>query len=76
VAINPGLIRTERLVTILKAQAEESLGDENRWEELIDPVFVPGEPQHIADLTAFLASDLSGNTTGTVFTVDGGSSVR
>ena len=76
VAINPGLIRTERLVTILKAQAEESLGDENRWEELIDPVFVPGEPHHIADLTAFLASDLSGNTTGTVFTVDGGNSAR
>ncbi|HAD38233.1 MAG TPA: short-chain dehydrogenase [Gammaproteobacteria bacterium] len=76
VAINPGLIRTERLVTILKAQAEASLGDENRWEELIDPVFAPGDPQHIADLAAFLASDLSGNTTGTVFTVDGGSSVR
>ena len=76
VAINPGLIRTERLVTILKVQAEESLGDENRWKELIDPVFAPGEPHHIADLTAFLASDLSGNTTGTVFTVDGGSSVR
>ena len=36
----------------------------------------PGEPHHIADLAAFLASDLSGNTTGTVFTVDGGSSVR
>ena len=76
VAINPGLIRTERLVTILKAQAEESLGDENRWEELVDPIFAPGDPQHIADLTAFLASDLSSNTTGTVFTVDGGSSVR
>ena len=76
VAINPGLIRTERLVTILKAQAEESLGDESRWEELVDPVFAPGDPQHIADLAAFLASGLSGNTTGTVFTVDGGSSAR
>ena len=76
VAINPGLIRTERLVAILKAQAEESFGDENRWEELIDPVFAPGEPQHIADLAAFLASNLSGNITGTVFTVDGGSSAR
>ena len=75
-AINPGLIRTERLVTILKAQAEESLGDENRWEELSDPIFGPGDPQHIGDLAAFLASDLSGNTTGTVFTVDGGSCVR
>jgi len=76
VAINPGLIQTERLVTILKVQAEESLGDESRWEELVDPVFAPGDPQHIADLAAFLASGLSGNTTGTVFTVDGGSSAR
>ena len=70
VAINPGLIRTERLVKILKAQAEESAELRRNW---LDH---PGEPRHIADLTAFLASDLSGNTTGTVFTVDGGSSVR
>ena len=76
VAINPGLIRTERLVTILKTQALERFGDDDRWEELIDPVFPPGNPQHIADLAAFLASDLSGNTTGTVLTVDGGSCAR
>ncbi len=30
----------------------------------------PGEPHHIPDLTAFLASDLSDSTTGAVFTVD------
>ena len=76
VAINPGQIKTERLVTILKTQALERFGDEDRWEELIDPVFPPGNPQHIADLVAFLASDLSGNTTGTVLTVDGGSCAR
>jgi hypothetical protein len=76
VAINPGLIKTERLVTILKTQALERFGDEDQWEDLIDPVFPPGNPQHIADLVAFLASDLSGNTTGTVLTVDGGSCVR
>ena len=76
VAINPGLIKTERLVTILKTQALERFGDAARWEELIDPAFPPGNPQHIADLVAFLASDLSGNTTGTVLTVDGGSCAR
>ena len=76
VAINPGLIKTERLVTILKTQALERFGDEARWEELIDPAFPPGNPQHIADLVAFLASDLSGNTTGTVLTGDGGSCAR
>jgi NAD(P)-dependent dehydrogenase (short-subunit alcohol dehydrogenase family) len=76
VAINPGLIKTERLVTILKTQALERFGNENQWEDLIDPVFPPGNPEHIADLVAFLASDLSGNTTGTVLTVDGGSCAR
>ena len=76
VAINPGLIRTERLVTILKTQALERFGDAARWEELIDPAFPPGNPQHIADLVAFLVSDLSGNTTGTVLTGDGGSCAR
>ena len=70
VAINPGLIRTDRLLTILKAQAEESVELRRNW---LDH---PGEPHHVADLTAFLASDLSGNTTGTVFTVDGGNSAR
>ena len=60
----------------LKAQALERFADEDRWEELLDPVFPPGNPEHIADLVAFLASDLSGNTTGTIVTVDGGSSVR
>jgi hypothetical protein len=76
VAINPGMIKTERLVTILKTQALERFGDEDQWEQLIDPVFPPGNRQHIADLVAFLSSDLSGNTTGTIVTVDGGSSVR
>ena len=76
VAINPGLIKTERLVTILKDQALERFGNEDQWEKLIDPEFPPGNPQHIADLAAFLASDLSGNTTGTVLTVDGGSCAR
>ena len=76
VAINPGLIKTERLVTILKDQALERFGNKDQWEELIDPEFPPGSPQQIADLAAFLASDLSGNTTGTVLTVDGGSCAR
>ena len=30
------------------------------------------DPGSIADMTAFLASDLSGYTTGTIVTVDGG----
>ena len=76
VAINPGQIKTDRLVTLLKTQAIEQFGDESRWEELVDAPFPPGEPHHIADLVAFLASDVSSNTTGTVVTCDGGSCAR
>ena len=49
--INPGLIRTEWLGTILKAQAEESSELRRDW---LDN---PSKPGHIADLTAFLASN-------------------
>ena len=76
VGINPGLIETERLTGMLRAQAEQRFGDAGRWEELKDPVYPPGQPEHIADLVAFLASPRSANTTGTMFTVDGGSSAR
>ena len=76
VAINPGQITTERLITMLKTQALEQFGDESKWQDLRDETFPPGEPHHIADLVAFLASDLSSNTTGTVITCDGGSCAR
>ena len=48
------------------------LGDAERWKEMLDPVFPPGQPEHIADMVAFLASDRSSNTTGTIITIDGG----
>ncbi len=76
VAINPGLIETERLTTMLQGRAERRFGDGGRWRELLDPVYPPGLPQHIGDLVAFLASPRSANTTGTVITVDGGASAR
>ena len=72
VGINPGLIETERMVTMLRVQADIKLGDAERWKEMLDPVFPPGQPEHIADMVAFLASDRSSNTTGTIITIDGG----
>lgn len=76
VGINPGAIETDRLVGLLRHEAQRRFGDAERWQELRDPRFPPGQPDHIAALTAFLASDLSGFTTGTVITVDGGHSER
>jgi len=43
---------------------------------LLDANYPPGTPAQIADATAFLASDLSANTTGTILTIDGGHCAR
>ena len=47
VAINPGQIKTDRLVTLLKTQAIEQFGDESRWEELVDATFPPVSYTHL-----------------------------
>ena len=47
-----------------------------RWQEVWDPNYPPGQVEHIADASAFLVSDLSSNTTGTIITIDGGHCAR
>jgi len=76
VGLNPGLIQTERLETLMRRAAHNRFGDEGRWRELLDPRYPPGQPAHIADMAAFLASPRSAFTTGTIVTVDGGASAR
>ena len=76
IGINPGVIATERMTTRLRARADKELGDAEKWEELIDKNYPPGNAAHIGDMVAFLASDRSANTTGTIITIDGGSSAR
>jgi NAD(P)-dependent dehydrogenase (short-subunit alcohol dehydrogenase family) len=72
VAVNPGLIKTERLEKLLRSLAQSRLGDPERWQELMPKDPPPGDPQNIADFVAFLASDRARFATGTVVTVDGG----
>jgi NAD(P)-dependent dehydrogenase (short-subunit alcohol dehydrogenase family) len=74
VGINPGAIATERLVTMMKKRAQDRLGDAARWEELMKPLPFEraGSPDEIGHMVAFLASDLSAYTTGTIITIDGG----
>ena len=76
VGINPGLIETERMITLARTYAKKHFGDPERWRETLDQQFPPGNPDHIGAMVAFLASDLSSNTTGTVITVDGGACAR
>ena len=75
-AINPGQIVTERLETMQRVLAQEKFGDPERWKEMWDSRYPPGQVEHIADASAFLISDLSSNTTGTILTIDGGHCAR
>jgi NAD(P)-dependent dehydrogenase (short-subunit alcohol dehydrogenase family) len=73
VAINPGPVETKRLETMQRANAERDLGDPDRWREMFKamPFGRPAKPTEIAAAVAFLASPLSGYTSGTVLTIDG-----
>lgn len=78
VGINPGPILTERLEGLLRKRAADTLGDAERWRETMRdmPFGRAGHAAEIGTLVAFLASDLSGYTTGTIVTVDGGMASR
>jgi NAD(P)-dependent dehydrogenase (short-subunit alcohol dehydrogenase family) len=78
VGINPGPVNTNRIYNMLKKWAEKDLGDADRYQELADgyPLGRPAHCSEISDLVAFLASERSGYTTGTIYTVDGGISAR
>jgi NAD(P)-dependent dehydrogenase (short-subunit alcohol dehydrogenase family) len=76
--INPGPVGTERLIKLQKGMALEKFGDESRWPEFSAnlPYGRPATPAEIANTVAFLVSDLSSYTSGTVVNVDGGLSGR
>jgi len=78
VAINPGPVETDRIVTLMKTRAAAQFGDEARYPELMAryPLGRAAHPREIADLALFLASDRSAYTSGVVFTVDGGLGAR
>jgi NAD(P)-dependent dehydrogenase (short-subunit alcohol dehydrogenase family) len=76
VAVNPGLIVTDRMTTLLRTQAQARFGDPERWTELVPDDPPPGQPEQVADVVAFLASDRASHVSGTTLPVDGGSSSR
>ena len=76
VAVNPGLIITDRMSDLLRQQAIDEFGDESRWEELIPADPAPGTVEQVADVVAFLASGRASHVSGTSITIDGGASAR
>lgn len=77
-AINPGPVMTERLITLMKTRAQSDFGDPERWQELMKGYAFgrAATPEEIGYMAAFLASDRSAYTTGSIVTIDGGGGSR
>jgi len=78
IGINPGPVMTERLITLMRTRAEANFGDPEKWIELMKPLAFgrAAKPEEIGYMAAFLASDRSAYTTGSIITIDGGGSSR
>ncbi len=63
VGVHPPSTRTDRIITLMKAQAKAKFGDENRYEELMGNVI---EPEQVGDTVCFLASPRAGQLSGVV----------
>jgi NAD(P)-dependent dehydrogenase (short-subunit alcohol dehydrogenase family) len=63
---------------MMKKRAQDQLGDASRWQDLMKPLPFAraGNPEEIGWMVAFLASDKSAYTTGTIITIDGGAANR
>ena len=75
-AVNPGLIVTDRMGDILRRAALDQFDDAERWRELIPTDPAPGSVEQVADVVTFLVSPRASHVSGVVLTVDGGASAR
>jgi len=77
-AISPGAVETERLVTLMKTRATDKLGDPERWREFVKglPLGRPASVEEIANVVVFAVSNRASYLSGTVITVDGGHNAR
>jgi 3-oxoacyl-[acyl-carrier protein] reductase len=76
--VNPTATRTDRIITLTKARAKTTLGDESRWEELLSnmPFGRIAETEEVADVVVYCASDRASYLSGTVIDIDGGQLYR
>lgn len=78
VALHPGPVATDRLVTLMRKKAQDQTGDPENWRDLVKPLPFgrAAQPEEIASAVTFLASERSGYTSGSVVTIDAGISSR
>jgi NAD(P)-dependent dehydrogenase (short-subunit alcohol dehydrogenase family) len=76
IGINPGPVATDRLEVMMRGRAKTQFNDESRWREFLSTMSFgrAAKPEEIGSAVAFLASPLSGYTSGTILTIDGAGS--
>jgi len=78
VAVNPGPVSTDRLIGLMRKKAQDRTGNAENWRDLLKPLPFgrASTPQEIGAMIAFLASDHSGYSSGSVIIIDAGLSAR
>jgi 3-oxoacyl-[acyl-carrier protein] reductase len=78
VAVSPGPVATDRLVGLMKKKALDRTGNADNWKDLFKPLpFGRGATaEEIGAAIAFIASERSAYTSGSVVTIDAGLSAR
>ncbi len=76
--VNPAATRTDRIITLTKARAKTTFGDESRWEELLAnmPFGRVADAEEVADTVVYCASDRASYLSGTMIDIDGGGLYR
>ncbi|MBL28384.1 MAG: short-chain dehydrogenase [Rhodospirillaceae bacterium] len=78
VAVNPGLVATDRMEFLLRKRATDSFGDAERWREFLTnlPFGRAATSEEVANAVVFLASPRASYISGTILTIDGGIASR
>jgi 3-oxoacyl-[acyl-carrier protein] reductase len=78
VAVNPGPVATDRLIGLMRKKAQDRTGSADNWRDLLKPLPFgrASTPEEIGAAIAFLASEHSGYTSGSVVIIDAGLSAR
>jgi len=77
-AVSPGAVETERLVTLMRSRAADRLGNAERRRGFVEglPRGRPATVEEVANVVVFAASDRASYLSGIVITVDGGHNAR